>query len=295
MDYVEQALDVLSDEPVCGYYAAQHPASEPTALAALALVAKGRNTEARTACRWLTEIQAEEGSVGVRKDAATPRWPTALAVLAWLAQADERDSYRPHIKKALAWSLSLKGEALEPTGVLGHDVTLQGWPWVEGTHSWIEPTAFQVTALRAAGRQDHPRTREAMRLLIDRQLRSGGCNYGNTSVLGQRLLPHVQPTGIAMTALAGESDHHGRVQRSLGYLSEAVGIETTTTSLCWGLIGLAAHGLNPAEADRWLAAASRRLDKQQESPYQRALLVLASLGEQCPLITLPREAQLDAT
>jgi hypothetical protein len=295
MDYVEQALDVLGDEPVCGYYASQRPASEPTALAALALVAKERNTEARTACRWLTEIQAREGSVGVRKDAKTPRWPTALAVLAWLAQGDEAGAYRSNIDKAVDWSLSLKGEALEPTGVLGHDVTLQGWPWVEGTHSWVEPTALQVTALRAAGRQDHPRTREAMRLLIDRQLRSGGCNYGNTSVLGQRLLPHVQPTGIAMTALAGESDHRGRIQRSLGYLADAVGIETTTSSLCWALIGLAAHGFSPTEADRWLAAASRRLDKRQESPYRRALLVLASLGEQCPLITLPREEQRYAT
>ncbi|MEQ8788306.1 MAG: hypothetical protein RIC55_18500 [Pirellulaceae bacterium] len=300
MDCIEQAVELLAAEPVCGYYAGQQPAVEPTALAALALAAKSRTEESTIACQWLASVQAEDGSLAVRKDADTPRWPTALAVLAWTAQharesASSDPRYQQNIDQAITWSLSLYGEALEPSGVHGHDVTLQGWPWVAGTYSWIEPTALHVAALKAAGRNEHPRTREAVRLLIDRQLATGGCNYGNTTVLGQRLRPHVQPTGTALLALAGESDHRGRIQRSLGYLAGALHLETTTTSLCWGLMGLAAHEFLPAESERWLTAASGRLDRRRESPYQRALLILASLGRQCPLVALPREAQQHGT
>src|SRR2546428_787916 len=82
----------------------------------------------------------------------------------------------------------------------------------------LAATAMHVLALKAAGHRDHPRTREAVRLLIDRLLPGGGCNYGNTIVLGQELRPQLQPTGLAMLALAGETDPDGRVAMSLAYL-----------------------------------------------------------------------------
>ena len=92
------------------------------------------------------------------------------------------------------------------------------WPWVLGTHSWIEPTAFNVLALKAAGRGEHPRTREAVRLLVDRLLPTGGCNYGNTTVLGQQLRPHLAPTGLVLLSLAGEQINDSRIAKSLAYL-----------------------------------------------------------------------------
>ena len=133
---------------------------------------------------------------------------------------------------------------------------LVGWAWAEGTHSWLEPTAFAVLALQAAGQSNHARTREAVRLILDRQLPGGGCNYGNTVVLGQRLRPHVQPTGIALLALAGENDSDVRITKSIAWLRRSIGPETTAASLAWALLGLRAHGIDVPQADDWFATAA---------------------------------------
>jgi hypothetical protein len=133
-----------------------------------------------------------------------------------------------------------------------------------------------VRSLKAAGHNNHPRTREAIKLLVDRQLPSGGCNYGNTEVMGQALLPHVQPTGLAMLALAGESDEQGRMERSLAYLRQTLSARTTTASLCWGVLGLSAHDQRPADADLWLESAYGRTMRRDRSPYKLALLAVAA-------------------
>ena len=105
---------------------------------------------------------------------------------------------------------------------VGHDTTLQGWPWVVGTHSWVEPTAISMFALRSAGQAGHPRCREAVKLLLDRQLPAGGWNYGNTTVLGHVLRAQVQPTGLALAALADETDIRPKVLRSLQWLEHTL-------------------------------------------------------------------------
>ncbi len=115
-----------------------------------------------------------------------------------------------------------------------------------------------------------------MSLLTDRLLSGGGCNYGNTIVLGQELLPHVQPTGLALLALAGEADRDGRIGRSLDYLSAVLSEKTTSASLAYGLLGLAAHGRFPAYADRFLVPAYRRTLQRDGAAYQLALLGLAA-------------------
>ena len=136
---------------------------------------------------------------------------------------------------------------------VGHDTTLQGWPWVVGTHSWVEPTAINLLALRSAGQAGHPRCREAVKLLLDRQLPAGGWNYGNTTVLGHVLRAQVQPTGLALAALADETDIRPKVLGSLQWLEHTLAQRTTTASLCYALMGLAAHGLWPQAANGWLA------------------------------------------
>ena len=199
---------------------------------------------------------------------------SSIVGIAWIVVDAAR--YAKRINAAIDWALSKRGERIEPTEDIGHNTQLFAWPWVEGTHSWIEPTALHVRALKAAGYSSHPRTRGAIELLIDRQLASGGCNYGNTEVLGQALLPHVQPTGLAMLALAGEADSQGRVEQSLSYLTHSLSARTTTASLCWGLLGLTAHDRRPADADLWLESAYGRTVRRDRSPHKFALLALAA-------------------
>ena len=139
-------------------------------------------------------------------------WPGRLPIATRRAKACATSA---PISRGIDWLVETRGVALERTEQLGHDSTLIGWPWVEGTHSWIEPTAWAVLALKSAGLSQHPRTREAIRLLIDRLLPDGGCNFGNTVVLGQQLLPHLQSSGICLLALAGERVDDPRIEPHL--------------------------------------------------------------------------------
>src|SRR5688572_23211220 len=151
MSWLDGVLDTLTKAPVCGYLQSGPAASEPTALAALALLGHGYRESALEATAWLARLQGTDGSVGVCEGQATPAWTTSLAMLAWIG-AGERSS---NLARALAWTLKMKGQAIPPTretlADLGHDTTLVAWPWCEGTHSWLEPTAFFVLALKAAG------------------------------------------------------------------------------------------------------------------------------------------------
>jgi hypothetical protein len=143
---------------------------------------------------------------------------------------------------------------------------------------------MHLLALKHTGHEDHVRARDAVRLLQDRLLEMGGCNYGNTYVFGQQLRPHVQPTGVAMLALAGEHDASGRAKKSVDYLTRELPRQAATDSLCYGLLGLAAQQDLPAAAEAWLAAASRRTFSRGPSSYKLALLALAGLGPSCTLI-----------
>ena len=274
MTWLDDVLDALAREPICGYAADAAPASEPTALAALALHASGRGEAAGQAIDFLARLQAENGSVGVREGEPTPAWPTSLAVIAWRTIDPHR--FERESAAGVRWVLEARGETLPRAPQFGHDTEIAAWSYAENTHSWVEPTAFAVAALKKAGLSQHERTRDGVRMLVDRMLPGGGCNYGNTYVLGQLLRSHVQPTGIALLALAGEQDD--RIAKSVAWLRRSLGPETTASSLAWGLIGLAAHGVTMPSAGNWLSLAYERVMRRDRSPHKLALLALAVKG-----------------
>ncbi len=275
MEWRQELLNRLAASVPGGYHARGEAASEPTALAGLALKANGNTEAAARAADWLVEQQAENGSIGVTATQATPCWPTSLAILLWQALGDNERYGRP-ASRAIDWALVDHGEARPRQQYVAHDTTLVGWSWAAHTHSWLEPTAMFVLALKAAGQALHPRTREGVRLLVDRLLPHGGCNYGNTFVLGQELLPHVQPTGIVLMALAGESNADPRIERSLDFLQRELSAETTTASLCYGLLGLAAHERTPARRHDWLSQKYNQLIERDANCYKLALVALAA-------------------
>jgi hypothetical protein len=285
MHWLDEAIEHLITQPVCGYSREEPPTVEPTALAALALMAAGRGAAVMPALDWLLNVQSADGSLGIDADARQPCWPTGWAILAWNAAVDTipaaKAEWPAAATRAVAWMLTLCGRPVEYENkeqcFVGHDTTLQGWPWVEGTHSWVEPTAINVLALRRANQADHPRCREAVKLLLDRQLSKGGWNYGNTTVLGHVLRPQVQPTGLALAALAGESEIRPKVQHSLNLLTHTLSPRTTTASLCYAVMGLAEHGVWPHAAGEWLSSAYQRTLARHGSPYHAALLILTGM------------------
>ncbi|MGH7134690.1 MAG: hypothetical protein ACREHD_03060 [Pirellulales bacterium] len=284
-NWLNPLLDDLSDSDNWSYQRGGVAAAEPMALAALALATHGRAEAAPRACQRLAALQADDGGVPAAAQ-SSPCWPTGWAVLAW-SKTDSvtgGGKFRENTARAIDCILSLHGRTMESLPDMGHNPRLDGWPWVAGTHPWSEPTAINLLALKATGRAGHPRAREAAAMLLDRLLPEGGSNYGNTTVLGQVLRPHVEPTGLVAAALAGEADASGRLERSLVWLEQVVGKAHGAASLAYAILGLAAHERRPKNADAWLAAAAQQTSSWQKSPLRKALIALAG-AQPCPLHT----------
>jgi hypothetical protein len=301
MDWSFAVLDQLHAQHTWGYHAAGPSASEPAALAALALLAHGDSSSALPALDWLLSVQDADGSVGIEAGQSTPGWPTGWCMLAWQA-AQESGLNQPRfaaaLDRALAWTLRTQGLAMDrdPSndGATGHDTTLHGWPWVIGTHSWLEPTAINLLALKRIGRENHPRAQEARRMLHDRLLPDGGCNYGNTIVFGQELRPHVQPTGLCLLVLAGRNEITPKIERSLEFLRNGLSQVPGTSSLCFAVLALAAWKRDQTDDDELLARTAERVLKRDPSTYKLSLLALAAQGRDCPLIVPIRPTANDS-
>jgi len=101
--------------------------------------------------------------------------------------------------------LDVRGRTFEQTDAIRQDNSLQAWPWIDGTFSWVEPTALALLLIKKC-RGSLPATaaeRIAVgeRMLLDRVCAGGGWNYGGSNVFGQDLLPYVPTTAWGLLAL----------------------------------------------------------------------------------------------
>lgn len=224
--------------------------SDATALAALAFAsAKSSRQSVEPACEALARHQQADGRLPVFDASTHTVWPTSLAILAW----KKSGGFDSQISRAVHFLINSSGRhwPREKDAPGDHDTSIRGWPWTEDTHSWIEPTSLAVIALKTCGQENHPRIAEAVHMILDRQLPSGGWNCGSVRVFGKELLPAPDSTGYALTALAGSPDGE-RVSRSIGYLREKVTTLRTPLALSWAVFGLTAWSQGPEECRRWL-------------------------------------------
>lgn len=268
-----------------GYHDDRRAATEPTCYAALALAGAGRLDASHRAVGWLAEIQNCDGSIGISGTDRFPQWNTALAALAWhhFDRLTGEAVYESQAQRAAQWLFGVRDSTFPRSPRLGHDTTVHGWPWVDGTHAWVEPTACAVLALRTLGHEQHARVRDGIRLLLDRQLPQGGWNYGNTTVLGQPLVAQVMPTALALLALSGAAAA-SLVATSVADLRQRLATISGTASFCLAYLALCAHThvseTTQASTMNRLAAAL----SGESSPYRLALGVLAALGGRAPLV-----------
>lgn len=259
---------------------------DATAWGILALRASGAKLELLESLRArLAHEQGDDGRVWLDRDHPDSYWPTTLAVLAW----QDSSSCRAAQTRASRFLLEANGVHFQrkPDDPWSHNSLLKGWPWVAHTHSWIEPTALSVMALQATGFGQHDRVREAILMMLDRQLPHGGWNYGNTLVFGQELHPMPESTGAALAGLAGQVPQD-KVALSLEYLLGEVGRLRTPLSLGWGLLGLAAWGRVPSNGaalvERCLANQSRYGAYDTSA---LSILFMAALGDGLVANNLP--------
>ena len=274
-----------------GYRPGAEPSSEPTALAGLALLAtadpaRAADDELRAAARaaasWLGARQRPDGAVSLSASLVEPGWATAHALLLWAAVGDV-GQVGDAPKRALAWLLAQRGKTYpkDPANPLAHDATIPGWGFVAETHSWVEPTALALLALRRHGLAGHARAADALRLLRDRALPTGGWNYGNVSVFGTTLRAAPGHTGQALLALSGLEGREGlepdgeRARGAVGFLQRALPEVRTGVSVGWGVLGLRAWNASSASAAAWLSAAWERASRRPVAPASLALLLLA--------------------
>jgi hypothetical protein len=266
-----------------GYRPETMPSVEPTVLACLGLLATeddrrvGRGSaEVRDSADWLADLQGHDGSLGVSATQPTPGWTTSYGVLLWGAMG----GYSAPLELATRWLLCQEGLTvpnLAPTErTVGHDTSLVGWPWVSETHSWLEPTALTILAMRRDGRANHKRVRAGLELIRDRAIASGGWNYGNNRLFERDLRPQPAPTGLALLALAGIDGRTESIERAIVYLLKTLPDTRAPQSLCWGVLALRAWRRCPKAADVWLREARERSLRRDDSPPRAAYLLLAA-------------------
>ena len=201
---------------------------------------------------------------------------TPFAMLVWAMFPE----HAPALKRGSHWLLGIEGRTLDPredpSHIAGHNTLLVGWPWVAETHSWLEPTALAVLALGRDGFANHPRVLEGLRLIRDREIDSGGWNYGNKAVFGRPLRPHPAPTGLALLALGGIDRRTPQVARAIDYLTGSLSGVRACASLSLGIVGLRAWGAVPEDADVWLAEAFEASRGKRDAAPKLACLLLAS-------------------
>ena len=221
----------------------------------------------------LMSTQKADGSIPLTASHPEAFWPTFPGALALYGDHENEEAHT----KAISFLISTIGRHYQNLNKaqVKHDTMLQGWPWIDQTHAWVEPTAMAISALTEAGLAHHGRTRDGIKLLLDRQLTNGGWNYGNTAIYGQQLNPMPAPTGMALWAL---TDHVevSQITESLKYLQRQLGRLKTPLSLGWALKGLSSWNIKIEKGYELAVACLNRQQKYgQYNTSQTAILLLA--------------------
>lgn len=252
---------------------AQQPRSvEDLALSTLALRHHSANP------RHLLATQLPNGAWPNALATAIPNvYATSLALIALAHTARHEAAHR-----AFAWLDNIKGRE-------GHwlwrwkfhwfdrqvkfDPARYGWPWVEGTVSWVAPTALAVVAHRA-WRRSSPRLPRAAAMLLDRACPSGGWNAGNSEAFGVPLAAHPDFTAMGLLALRARGLHaHPIAARAAACLIERLATAASAYSLAWAILALRNHEDAPIEALQHRLRAN--LAAHIETPANLALAALA--------------------
>ncbi|MEO8483191.1 MAG: hypothetical protein ABI634_13345, partial [Acidobacteriota bacterium] len=239
-----------------GYYPGKSSRLEPTCWTLLAL-GEAPGDAAAPHAAFLTSASQSTG--WLVEDAS---WPinvafNALAAFTWSVRS--RFVAPADLQRLLAVLVTTKGVQAPQTSTSAQNNSLQGWPWVEATFSWVEPTAWALLALKHARRAGtappgaDARIAEAERLLIDRVCRDGGWNYGNAALMHQDLRAYVPTTAMALLALQDRRDDP-TVARGLAYIETRWREEVSATAMGLALICLDVHGRSVASLEARLIA-----------------------------------------
>ncbi len=263
-----------------GYHAGKASHPEPTGLALLAF-GTAREQFVQPIDNGLAALEHNrqpDGGYRLADGRPEAAWTTAIGLYAKLALGAAPEQVKPTVERVLALE-SRAIKKLPETADMETDIDLSlvGWPWAAANFGWVEPTAWAVLALRAAGLEQHPRVVQGTKLLLDRAFDSGGVNYGNRVVLGTATEPIPGPSAIMLLAVQGAVDHP-RVDASVGYLRVHAQKATDLEHLAWARIALGVHDSDSATRDLFPELDQKILNLAGDpntSPHRLALAALA--------------------
>ena len=269
---IETALETIRERslPEGGFamYCGESFRPDVTAWAVLALKAGQEDQKVSTsACQRLAQCQNLDGRISVIDSFPMAYWPTSIAIIAW----KKATGFDNEIDRAAQFLVKNTGKhwPKKKTAPVDHDTAIKGWPWIQDTHSWIEPTALAILALRSCGYSEHQRVLEAVKMILDRQLPSGGWNYGNKIAFDKKLKPIPESTSHALASLSGLIEKE-QIQLSLEYLKKKVPNLRTPLALSWAIFGMSSWSNRPANFQEWILE-SLNLQKKYGS-YDTGLL-----------------------
>jgi hypothetical protein len=248
--YLGVRLDILrrSQNPDGGwsYYSGKQSWLEPTFYGALVLQG---DPAADRAWSLLKSWQAADGSWPPTAEAAISGWGTALCLTLAHIRGDLGEPYRKgvdYLLKTVGTESQLWRRALvrltstDP----GRNLSLKGWPWKEGTSSWVEPTAHALIALKKASAhlpdgELRERIRSGESLLLDVRCKDGGWNYGSPWTLGEDNRSYPETTALALLGLQGRPEAGSSLDLSKNWLRDT----PSTLARAWITVALRLHGI----------------------------------------------------
>ncbi len=271
----EELLGSLAEDGGLPYEHGWAPASEPTALLAMALLAhRAADPAVRRACAWLMARQRADGFFAASAAHGDRSWTTPLAALA-LHRAGSAD---PAVQAAATALLAAPVHTFLNTTpwLYATDTSIPGWPWTMADVGFVEPTAMAMIFLKALGRGSETRVRQGAALLRDRALPGGGWNYGEAVVLGEPMYPAIVPTALALLALADEAD--GTTQAALNWLRGQRGRIRSLVSLGWAATAVAVCGPDGEDWTADVQSAWAAVPDHRRSVLGKALCLLGIAG-----------------
>ena len=240
------------------YFVGKSSRLEPTCWAILSLLDSGAEFPLHELDASLTLLSRWQQRDGLLSD--TPGAPQNLAFngLAALVISLARERHPAAAPGLQQLEARLLDSIRTETGVQYRQVEgqrqdnrLRGWPWIDRTFSWLEPTAWCLLALKRSKRTPadprvDSRIDEAERCVLDRCCLSGGWNFGTSNTLGKELHPYVPTTALGLLALQDRRETP-EVIRSLRWLREHEASEPSATGLSMALVAARVFG-QPGES-----------------------------------------------
>ncbi len=247
-----------------GYYAGHASRIEPTCWALLGLLSANAldQSVASAAGALFAAWQRADGFLVEEQFPGDSPNVAFNGLAAWALTQHPRLAARASLPKLVDAITCARGIRISESRINRQDDAIQGWAWVDGTFSWVEPTCWALLALKRAASLFpvvETRINEGERLLIDRCCADGGWNYGNSNMLGQELRPFVSTTALALMAMLERKDEPC-VERSLALLKAKRLAEPSAMALGLAIVALRTFGETVSDVVELLCDQWRRTE-----------------------------------